>query len=508
MSIAKCYSAHLIGLTSQIVTVEVDISNGLHALSIVGLGDRAVEEAKDRVCAAIKNSGYTSPKQKNQKVVISLAPADVHKEGPSFDLAIALSYLCATGDIEFDAEKTVFIGELSLEGNIRKVSGVLPILCELRKRGFLYAFIPQENAEEASLAEGITAYGVCTLKETLSFIREEALPTPIVPSPDYISCTDSISISDMKWVRGNDAAKRGLEIAAAGGHNVLMFGPPGTGKTMMAQGFTTILPPLSHEEAVEVTSIHSAARALGHGLISHPPFRAPHHTASFPAVVGGGAIPRPGEITLAHRGVLFLDELPEFDRSVLEALREPLESRSITISRARGAMTFPAHCILIASMNPCPCGKPSGDGCECSTATVKRYRRRISGPILDRFDLCVNVNKVDYEKLSERASPAEPSSIIRARVAAARKNQQERFRVLGIPKRLNSEMGPEDMDSCIYLDADSSETLANAAKRLRLSGRAFHRTLKVARTIADIENEVTISRGHILEALQYRQKID
>ncbi len=508
MSIAKCYSAHLSGLTAEIITVEVDISHGLHAVSIVGLGDRAVEEAKDRICAAIKNSGHVSPKQKNQKVVISLAPADIRKEGPAFDLAMALSYLSASGDVHFDGSGTVFLGELSLEGGIRKVSGVLPILCELRKCGFTRAFIPRENEQEASLADDITAYGVSSLSEIISFLKGERLLIPVAPIAETTTNDADAALSDMRWIRGNEAAKRGLEIAAAGGHNLLMYGPPGTGKTMLAQSFPSILPPLTREEAVEVTSIHSAARALGVGLIGRAPFRAPHHTASYPAIVGGGAIPKPGEITLAHRGVLFLDELPEFDRAVLEALREPLESRSITISRARGTVTFPAQCILIASMNPCPCGKPREQGCSCTAAVLAAYKRKISGPILDRLDIWVNVHKIDYEKLSAQRSVSESSSAIRVRVTSAREIQQRRFKRFSIAKRSNSEMGPKDIEIAVEMDTAARTTLTAAAQKMRLSGRSFHRVIKVAQTIADLEKAETIAERHILEALQYRQKME
>ncbi len=507
VSIAKVYSAQLIGLHVEIVNVEVDISNGLHAFSIVGLGDRAVEEAKDRVAAAIKNSGYVSPKQKNQKVVVSLAPADIRKEGPSFDLSIALSYLKAAGEIDFDHDNKLFLGELSLEGSIQKISGVLPILCQLEKLGFTQAFIPKGNEREASLAKGINIYVVSSLVEIIAHLNRTSPLTSLEPRWEENMSYPAENTIDMHTIRGHELAKRGLEIAAAGAHNLIMYGPPGTGKTMLAHSFSSILPPLSYEQSVEVTGIHSAAQTLNDNLIVYPPFRAPHHTASYPAIVGGGAFPRPGEITLAHRGVLFLDEFPEFDRSVLEALRQPLEDRVITISRARGAVTFPAQCILMASMNPCPCGKGSGGGCTCPQHILEKYRRKLSGPIMDRLDIWLNVHKIDYEKMSQKETSAETSSQIRERVAHARARQKDRFNKFGIAKSFNSEMGAEDMERIISLNEDARKLLVASAKSMSLSGRAFHKIIKVAQTIADLKGTDEISEIDILEALQYRRKM-
>jgi magnesium chelatase family protein len=508
MSIAKSYTAHLIGLTAGIVTVEVDISNGLHALSIVGLGDRAVEEAKDRVSAAIKNSGYTSPKQKNQKVVVSLAPADVRKEGPAFDLAIAVAYLCAAGEISCDISRTLFLGELSLEGHIQKVSGALPIACQIRSLGFNRVCIPRANAEEASLAaDDVSIYAVSSLAELIQFLTTGHGIAPITSAASVPDTDVEDEASDMCMIRGNDSAKRCLEIAAAGMHNILMYGPPGTGKTMLAQSFPTILPALTREESIEVTSIHSAAR-LSSGLIRKPPFRAPHHSASHTAIIGGGSIPRPGEITLAHRGVLFFDEFPEFDRNVIEALRQPLEEHSITVSRAKGSVQFPAHCIFMASMNPCPCGKRQAGGCTCHQNEIRTYERKVSGPILDRIDIWINVQKVDYARLAARNHRSEPSAAIRARVMEARRRQAARFARKGIAKRFNSEMDADDISKIAVMSREARETLQKSARERGISGRAFHRIIKVAQTLVDLAGEQFIKRAHIMEALQYRQNAD
>ena len=500
MSLAQSYSAQLIGLQAEIITVEVDLSNGLHTFSVIGLGDRSVEESKDRVSAAIKNSDYISPKQKNQKVVVSLAPADIRKEGPSFDLAIALAYLSATGDITFLPSGKIFLGELSLEGNIHKVSGVLPILCQAKNMGFKEAFVPRDNASEASLAQGITIFAVSSLRETIDHLCNIKLLEPIKPLEQNLP-TSRIFMPDMSLIRGNDNAKRGLEIAAAGAHNVLMYGPPGTGKTLLAQSFSSILPPLSYEHSVEVTSIHSAARTLEQGLMIYPPFRSPHHTSSNISVIGGGALPRPGEITLAHRGVLFLDEFTEFDRSVIESLRQPLEERKITISRMRDTVTFPAQTILLASMNPCPCGKKRGKGCTCTQKAIANYWRKLSGPIIDRIDIWLHVDEVDYIKMVERAPLESQSKIMSDRIIRARQKQSERFK----RSAFNSEMSVSDIEKMIVIDKDARALLSLNARKLELSGRALHRVMKVSRTIADLDGYEVINKKHILEAISYRR---
>lgn len=507
MSVAKLYSAQLLGLTTHIITIEIDLSNGLHNFSLVGLGDKAVDEARDRISAAIKNSGYTSPKQKNQKVVISLAPADIRKEGTSFDLGMALGYLLASGDIDFDSEKKLFLGELSLEGNLRKISGVLPLVRGARKEGFHEVYVPEENATEAALVKGIKVFGIRNIDGVIGHLIHRYDGILKTQPPTEVIYESQSFDTDFSLVQGQEAAKRGLEIAAAGGHNIALYGPPGTGKTMLAKAFRTILPALTNEEILEVTGIHSMARILEKPFITHPPFRSPHHTSSYPSLVGGGPFPKPGEITLAHRGVLFLDEFAEFDRTVIDALRQPLEDGVVTISRARGSLTFPAQCILVASMNPCPCGYGKEKGCTCSDRDIIFYKKRISGPIIDRIDLWVSVSKVEYERLAGSARANESSAVIRRRVENARKKQLERFISKKIKyKKVNGEMSVSDLEKCIELKPDVKELLSSSAKRLGLSGRAFHRTMKLARTIADLEGKSEVGKNHVLEALQYRQK--
>ncbi|MEK7463758.1 MAG: YifB family Mg chelatase-like AAA ATPase [Patescibacteria group bacterium] len=507
MSISRIFSAQLSGLDTHIITIEVDLSNGLHAFSIVGLGDKAVDEARDRISAAIKNSGYVSPKQKNQKVVISLAPADIRKEGPSFDLGMALAYLSASGDICFDSEKKIFLGELSLEGNIRKVSGILPLVRGAQRHGFREIFVPIENAEEAGLVRGANIFAAQNLNQVLRHLAGTEDQKIKKQSVTKIKERAAMPQNDFSVIRGQENAKRALEIAAAGGHNIGMYGPPGTGKTMLAKAFQGILPPLDHEEVLEVTGIHSIAKTLEKPFITEPPFRSPHHTSSYASLVGGGPFPRPGEITLAHRGVLFLDEFPEFDKKVIEALRQPLEDRLITISRAKGSLTFPAQCIMVISMNPCPCGYGKERGCTCSDRDISNYNKKISGPIIDRIDMWVSVSKIEYDALADASTHAEGSGSIRKRVAKARSVQKKRFGRLGIKhKKYNSEMGVSDIEKSITLEKDTRNLLKNSAERLGLSARAYHRIIKLSQTIADLEGSDKITKNHILEALQYRQK--
>lgn len=506
MSVSKVYSAQTLGLSVTIVSVETDISRGLYAFSIVGLPDKAVEESRDRVSAAIKNSGLGSPKTKNQKVVVSLAPASLKKEGPSFDLAIALSYLSASEEIDFDPEKKLFLGELSLDGTLRPIHGILPIVDYAKQKGFSEVFVPFENREEAAIIQGITIYGIQTLTEVLKHLSGEKLlqKTP----PTVLTVLTKEIRTDFKDVRGQERAKRGLLIAAAGGHNVAMYGPPGTGKTMLAKAFAGILPPLSFEETLEATSIHSVAGLLS-GFITDPPFRSPHHTASHVSLVGGGATPKPGEVTLAHRGVLFMDEFPEFERRVIESLRQPLEDKVISVSRAKGTVHFPASVLLIAAMNPCPCGNYGfrGKPCVCTPSALQRYRRRLSGPIMDRIDLWLEVDRISPTQLSDMEE-GKGSDFYRNKVQNARNLQKARFSVNKKAERLllNSEMSARDLVNFVELNEDAKHTLNLAAERLGFSPRVYHRMIKVARTIADLENSKDVTAHHILEAVEYRPK--
>ena len=513
MSFAKVYSAQVNLLLGQIVTIEVDLSRGLHAFSIVGLPDKAVEEAKDRVSSAIKNSGFQSPKAKNQKIIVSLSPADLKKEGPFFDLAIALAYMLATDDIKFSPEKKIFLGELGLDGTIRKIRGALPLVQEARRMGFEEVYLPKENAIEAALVDGIKIFGVSSLQEVAEHINEckqKNNSSKVVVQPKTeIVYSQGKKITDFCDVRGQESAKRGLEIAAAGGHNIAMYGPPGTGKTMLARAFSSLLPDLSLEEVLEVTGIHSVAGAIKNELVVQPPFRAPHHTASYVSLIGGGAYPKPGEVTLAHRGVLFLDEFPEFEKRVIESLRQPLEDNIVSISRARGSAIFPSNFILVAAMNPCPCGNLGSKqkNCICKPSDLDRYKRKISGPIMDRIDLWVSVGSVDYKKLRGESS-GEKSQDIKKRILDARKIQKERFKKAGLKIHLNNEMGVKDLSDFADLSGKVRDLLDDSAERLGLSARAYHRVIKIARTIADLDNSAEIKAEHILEAIQYRPKVN
>jgi len=510
MKIATTYGAQVTLLEAVPVAVETDIARGLYQFAIVGLPDKAVEEARDRVSAAVKNSGFASPKQKNQKVIISLSPADLKKEGAFFDLPIALSYLLATGDARFAPEGKLFVGELSLSGTLLPVRGVLPIVRGAAKAGFTEVYVPRANAKEAALVEGITVYGIDDLASLVSHLNTPAAsPIKKMPATEirYVPAETTIDFSDIK---GQEFAKHGLLVAAAGGHNVGMYGPPGTGKTLLARAFAGILPPLSKEHVFEVTSIHSVAGRLEGDLMTDAPFRAPHHTSSYVSLVGGGSSPKPGEITLAHRGVLFLDEFPEFDKRVIESLRQPLEDGEIHIARSKGSARFPARFILMAAMNPCPCGffGTKVRRCICRPTDLSKYTRKLSGPIVDRIDLWLSVETIEYEKLADRTKSGAPSAHFKERVKAARERQAARFAKYGRAISTNSEMNVRDLSLLEELSPNAKAVLQTGAKRLQLSARGYHKMLKLARTLADLDDQDAINERHVLEAFQYRPTLE
>ena len=515
--VARVRTGSVVGLEGTLVEVEVDLAQGLPAVTVVGLPDTAVQEARERVRAAIRHAGFTFPAR---RITINLAPAEVRKEGASFDVPIALGILAAAGAITLPEAPMLFVGELSLDGALRHTTGVLPLVALARASGIGTVVVPACDAPEAALIEGVAVIGAPSLLALVQHLSGEApLPAFARTAMPVLDDWSPVNGPDLQDVRGQEHAKRALEVAAAGGHNLLMSGSPGAGKTLLARCLPGILPPLTAEEALEVTQVYSVAGLLpiDEPLVRRRPFRSPHHTVSHAGLVGGGSAPRPGELTLSHRGVLFLDELPEFSAHALETLRQPLEDGVVTISRASGTVTFPARVTLVAAMNPCPCGF-AGDperACTCPDGAIRRYQRRLSGPLLDRIDIHLSVPRVPYDDLAVptagRDAPApapagEPSIAVRARVIAARARQQARLAGTGMAS--NAELTASAVREFCQPDGSAEGLLRTAVQRLHLSARGYHRVLKLARTIADLASADTIRAPHVAEALQYRPRIE
>lgn len=506
--LAKVRSCAVFGLDGYVIEVEVDYAPGLASFTVVGLPDAAVKESAERVRSAIRNSGFRFP---TQRITVNLAPADVRKVGPAYDLPIAIGVLIASGQMAPNAlDETLVVGELALDGNVRHVRGVLPMVAFARAQGFRRVCVPEADASEAALLPDIEVVAVSSLGELVAMLSGSR-PLRVVPHTTHHRAPRDLTLAmpptDFAEIKGQESIKRALEVAAAGGHNVLMIGSPGAGKTLLARALPCILPELTLEEALDVTRIYSVADLLppGQPLVQARPFRAPHHTISHAGMIGGGRVPRPGEVSLAHRGVLFLDELPEFDARTLEVLRQPMEDKVVVISRAAGTLTFPANFQLVAAMNPCKCGW-YGDPthpCTCTPGQISQYQKRISGPLLDRIDIHLHVQRVPFDKLAD-LRPGEPSSVIRERVQQARARQLHRFR--GTPLLCNADMGVSEVRQHCKLDDAGHNLMRTAMNQFQLSARAFHRVLKVARTIADLAGSERITVTHLAEALQYRQQ--
>ena len=502
--LVKTYGSAVAGIDAYTITIEVNVSQGIKFF-LVGLPDSAVKESEQRMQSALKMSGYKWP---GYKIIINMAPADIRKEGSAYDLPLAVAILAASNQMsDKNLADYVIMGELSLDGSLRPIKGVLPIAVKAKEEGFKGLIVPEQNAREAAVVSGLDVYGAKDLRQVSGFLNEETYiePTTINVEEEFLKGLEEPDF-DFSEVKGQENVKRALEISAAGGHNVLMIGPPGAGKSMLAKRIPSILPPFTLEEALETTKIHSVAGKIGSNtsLLTKRPFRSPHHTISDVALTGGGSFPQPGEISLAHNGVLFLDELPEFKRAVLEVMRQPLEDRRITISRARFTIEYPSSFVLVASMNPCPCGYYNHPtrACVCSPGMVQKYLNRISGPLLDRIDIHIEVIPVPFNKLSD-APPAESSREIRKRVIKARQIQTERFRnVKGV--FYNSQMASKMMNKYARLDGTGRQILKTAMEKLDLSARAYDRILKVSRTIADLEGTEDIQSHHVAEAIQYR----